>query len=73
MKIDFGRNFDRFDAHVEPHYHLICDRFGAVIDLDIPVDQALNEYVAATTAYTVNRHRIEFYGLCDVCQAADKK
>lgn len=72
-KIDFGSTFDRFDAHLEPHYHFICERCGAVLDLEIPVDQALNEHVAASTAYAVHRHRIEFYGLCDECLAAEKE
>jgi Fur family peroxide stress response transcriptional regulator len=66
-KIDFGSTFDRFDAKTEPHYHFICERCGAISDLALPVDDALNERVRRSTPFEVRRHRIEFYGICDQC------
>jgi len=66
-KIDFGSTFDRFDANLGPHYHFVCERCGAIIDLEIPVDGTLNGRVGASTPFTVRSHRIEFYGLCDRC------
>jgi Fur family peroxide stress response transcriptional regulator len=67
-KIDFGSTFDRFDANTGPHYHFICERCGAIIDLDLPVDKTLNERVNNETPYNVRKHRIEFFGLCDQCR-----
>ncbi len=66
-KIDFGSTFDRFDANIGPHYHFICEQCGAIVDLEMPVETALDEKVAGETPFTVHRHRIEFYGLCDKC------
>lgn len=66
-KIDFGSTFDRFDANTRPHYHFICERCGSILDLPLPIDEALNEQVRRATPYTTLRHRIEFYGLCDRC------
>ena len=66
-KIDFGSTFDRFEAKVDPHYHFVCDGCGAIVDLDIPVDDALNERVQEATSFAVRRHRIEFFGICDRC------
>ncbi len=67
-KIDFGSTFDRFEAKVAPHYHFVCEGCGAIVDLDIPVDDALNERVREATSFAVRRHRIEFFGICDRCR-----
>ena len=68
QKIDFGSTFDRFDADVTSHYHLICEKCASVIDLKIPIYDEINEKAKAMTDYIVNRHRIEFYGLCKSCE-----
>ncbi|MHB9027343.1 MAG: Fur family transcriptional regulator [Candidatus Latescibacterota bacterium] len=67
-KIDFGSTFDRFEARIQPHYHFICENCNAVIDLDVPVDNTLNDRIADTTGFTPSRHRIEFFGICDGCR-----
>jgi Fe2+ or Zn2+ uptake regulation protein len=67
-KIDFGSTFDRFDANTGPHYHFVCERCGSIIDLELPVDEALNNRVNRVTPYTARRHRIEFFGICDRCR-----
>lgn len=70
-KIDFGSTFDRFDAYIEPHYHFVCEKCGAIIDLKIPVDEELNEKVRNATPYNVKRHRVEFFGVCDKCSGKE--
>jgi Fur family peroxide stress response transcriptional regulator len=72
-RIDFGSTFDRFDARVGPHYHFICEKCGAIIDLPLPIDEALNRRVDEATPFAVSRHRIEFYGTCDRCRGAEKR
>ncbi len=66
-RIEFASTFARFDANVEPHYHFVCERCGAIRDLPLPIDDALNDRVNAATSFVARRHRIEFYGLCDSC------
>ena len=66
-KIDFGSTFDRFDANIGPHYHFICENCGSIIDLELPIDDELNEMINNFTNFKANRHRIEFFGLCDSC------
>jgi Fur family peroxide stress response transcriptional regulator len=68
-KIDFGSTFDRFDANISQHYHFICEKCGAIIDLDMPIIEELNRKVDAWTHYHTKRHRIEFFGLCDRCRS----
>ena len=69
-KIDFGSTFDRFDANTTPHHHFVCEECGAITDLELPIDHDLDERVKEATQFTVLRHRIEFYGLCETCSAA---
>jgi len=67
-KIDFGSTFDRFDAQTNPHYHFVCENCNAVIDLDVPVDSELNGRITKATGLVPNRHRIEFFGICNKCR-----
>lgn len=67
-KIDFGSTFDRFEANIGLHYHFICEKCRSIIDLELPIDEALNTRVNQATPFKARRHRIEFYGVCDRCQ-----
>jgi Fe2+ or Zn2+ uptake regulation protein len=60
----------RFDARVERHHHFTCSACGHIFDLDEPVDDRLDDRVAARTGFRVSHHRIEFYGQCARCAAA---
>jgi Fe2+ or Zn2+ uptake regulation protein len=57
----------RFDARVERHHHFTCSECGHIFDLDEPVDNRLDDQVAARTGFRVSHHRIEFYGQCARC------
>ncbi len=67
-RITFGSTFDRFDANIKPHYHFICVGCGAIIDLDMPVKEELEDEVEKLTGFQVRYHTVEFYGLCDKCK-----
>ena len=67
-KIDFGSTFDRFEANTKPHYHFICESCGAIIDLEMPIDESLNERIRNETSYDVYRHKIEYFGVCGSCK-----
>ena len=67
-KIDFGSTFDRFDANTSEHYHFICEKCGAIYDLEMPIIYKLNEDVKDETNFEVHSHRIEFYGICEKCK-----
>lgn len=72
-KIDFGSTFDRFDANIDEHYHFICEKCGAIIDLQVPVDHSLEKKLADKTQLTVKSHRIEFFGLCEECRKKEEQ
>ena len=71
-RIDFGSTFDRFDANTQHHYHFICDICGAIIDLEVPVDESLNLRVRAASRREARRHDIQFRGICEKCARTHK-
>jgi len=64
-----GDTAGRFDGNIRDHYHFRCERCNRVLDLDEPVDKTMNERLAQRLGVTVNRHSLEFYGLCQDCQS----
>jgi len=66
-RIAFGSTFDRLDANVTEHYHFICERCDAVIDLKLPIMRDLERKVPVSEGFEVHRHAVEFYGLCPKC------
>ena len=58
----------RFDADLSPHAHFRCQRCGAVSDVAIPYDAALDA-LAAGDGRIVRGHNLCFYGICPACTA----
>jgi len=57
----------RFDADLDPHYHIRCQRCGRVDDVPILPQDALDESLVPDTDYIVLGHNLEFYGICPRC------
>ena len=68
-KIHFGSTFDRFEANMRPHYHLICESCGKIFDIEMPIHNDLNKKAAELTSFTILHHKIEFFGLCEDCKS----
>ncbi len=66
-RIAFGASVDRFEANVLSHHHFVCDRCGAVADLEVPVDEALTRRLGRTAGVKAQRHEIRLYGTCARC------
>jgi Fe2+ or Zn2+ uptake regulation protein len=66
-RISFGASVDRWEANVEPHHHFVCDRCGAVLDLDIPVDDGVTRKLGRAAGVSAVRHEIRLYGTCARC------
>jgi len=67
-KLDFGSTYDHFDAVVDNHYHLICEKCGSILDLEMETDENLVKEASKKTSFKIRDHRIEFFGLCKKCQ-----
>jgi Fur family peroxide stress response transcriptional regulator len=66
-RLAFGNAFDRLDANMRPHYHFLCDRCDAIIDLDLPIDRTIDTWLGRAAGFVVRRHDLEFRGLCPKC------
>ena len=53
-RIAFGSTFDRLDANIAEHYHFICERCDAIIDLEIPLARGLEKRVPASEGFEVH-------------------
>ena len=67
-KIHFGSTFDRFEANIKQHYHFICESCGKILDFDMPIYDDLNSQAKQLTNFTINHHKLEFYGICEECK-----
>jgi len=68
LKIEVGGTQKRFDATTDEHYHIRCSCCGKVDDIDVPVVKELVAQAAASSAYRIQGHHVEFTGICANCQ-----
>lgn len=73
LKIEVGGTQKRFDATVEPHYHIRCSSCGRVDDVHIEVQQHLDQLAENCSNYEILGHNIEFSGICYDCQLAQEE
>jgi Fur family ferric uptake transcriptional regulator len=53
------------------HDHLICDGCGEIVEFECLEIEALQVEMANKHGFTLTRHRLELFGLCPACQAAE--
>lgn len=67
LKLEVGGTQKRFDATVDPHYHIRCSLCGKVDDIDLEVQENINKSAAIASNYQILGHHIEFTGICAIC------
>ena len=55
----------------EHHHHLACDRCGRVEEIEETYITPVADRVAADLGFTIDDARLDFYGLCATCRAAE--
>ena len=58
----------RFDWRCDGHAHALCRSCGAVVDVMLPYDEALDEAAAHETGFAITGHRLLFEGTCPACR-----
>lgn len=58
----------RFDGDLSDHYHVRCSKCGRVVDFNEPPEIAISQAPAECRGWRIDRHRIEFVGLCPECR-----
>jgi Fur family ferric uptake transcriptional regulator len=68
LKLDLGEGKKRFDARMEPHYHLRCTECGRVFDIPyIPLDDEIKSRLKDVSQYKITGIQVHFDGICDEC------
>lgn len=82
-KFDFGDNRSRYELIRGPeegghHHHLVCTNCARIIDYTDFIDEEVEllkkteKGLSEKYKFKVTNHVIQFYGLCDQCQKAEK-
>jgi len=58
----------RFDPVTSRHHHLVCDRCGALVDVDASAVGDVGLPDTAGTGFRVTDYSISFTGICSRCQ-----
>jgi len=66
-KIRYGSTFDRFEANLSNHYHLICENCNSITDIKLPACKDILNKAEELSNFSINYHQIEFYGICSSC------
>jgi Fur family ferric uptake transcriptional regulator len=67
LKLEVGGTQKRFDATIEPHYHIRCSSCGKVDDIEMEVQEQINLAAKEVSNYKILGHHIEFTGICGDC------
>lgn len=69
LEIGFPDGSNRYDGNKPyPHPHVICVRCKRIIDPDLSTLDDLTEEVTQETGYKILTHRLDFFGVCGLCQ-----
>lgn len=58
----------RFDPRVDTHHHLICQRCGAVVDLDDARLDSIPWPDVSERGFEVVKHGVQLLGICQDCR-----
>lgn len=67
-KLEFGEGKYRYELVGDDHHHLICKSCGSVSDIMDCNVAGLEKDIQEKKGFTIQRHSLEFYGLCHSCQ-----
>ncbi len=69
LEIGFGEGSNRYDGYnPHPHPHLICLRCKRITDPELSSLAELTDELSRATGFTIQSHRLDFFGICPDCQ-----
>ena len=71
LRLHLGDGVDHFDADTSPHYHFVCERCHAVLDLEMPDIDSIDKLAGEHFAGKIKGPCTHFYGLCPACVKAE--
>ena len=74
-KHQFGRSQAQYEKHFlsKQHDHIICENCSTVIEFCDPRIQEIKNSIIESMHFSVERHSLNFYGMCKKCKYKKKK
>jgi Fur family peroxide stress response transcriptional regulator len=68
LELEFSGH-NRYDGNKPyPHPHLMCVKCKRIVDPDLSTLAHLTQELVSDTEYKILSHRLDFYGICPMCQ-----
>ncbi|MFW5826720.1 MAG: Fur family transcriptional regulator [Alkalispirochaeta sp.] len=66
-RLGFGSTFDVYEANRDGHFHFICDRCGAIEDIELPDQQSslMRRWIEDDRGHRISN--MEVHGVCTKC------
>lgn len=71
QELNAGEDNFRYDANASTHPHIMCLSCGRVDDIEGTDFGFLNEFAGKNTDYTIESHKLYFYGICKKCRRSN--
>ena len=66
--LNSGEDCFRYDAYIEEHYHLQCQKCGELYDVELPGSaRELTAMVEEESGFEVHSRQFYFFGVCQNC------
>ena len=63
--------YRQLNALAGHHHHLVCTNCGKTVEIESPSESWLKG-ISDKYGFTIERHTLEVFGLCEDCRKADK-
>jgi len=73
MELNYGSEQSHYDGNAKNHYHFKCSQCGNIYDVDLGLIRNIESKAENRSGHKIEGHRLEFYGICRDCLAADHK
>ncbi|TLD88226.1 Fur family transcriptional regulator [Helicobacter sp. MIT 05-5294] len=69
-EVKFPNHKQRYELTKNPHIHLVCEKCGKIMDMEIDASvENLKAMCAKTSSYDIKEASIAMIGICPQCQA----
>jgi Fur family peroxide stress response transcriptional regulator len=72
LELGFPDGSNRYDGNKPyPHPHVICIKCKKIVDPNLDSLEDMKKEVSAETKFKILNHRLDFFGICSSCMAAE--
>lgn len=75
LKHDFDDGKSRYELNVDKdvhnHHHLICQKCGEIIEVDMDLMEELEKRIEENYNFCITNHIVKIYGICKNCRSEE--